>query len=277
MPPPGEDVSLARGGGPLARGGPLLANLLSRALLACVGALASTATAQVVELPAPGSDAWQPLDFPSIERPTRYSRVQLGGVEALRAESHCGASGLVLASNQIDLDRTPILSWRWRVDVALANPRERSRAGDDFAARVYVMFEPDASRESTWQRVRRGLAGALYGRALPGSALNFVWTSGVEAGESWDNPFDANNKMIARFRGPAGDWRSEAVDVVEWYRKLFDRAPPPVMGVAVMSDSDNTCAEAVAHFADFAFRAHEQPDTGRNAGTEQEANTRHGE
>ena len=37
-------------------------------------------------------------------------------MEVAKAESNCGASGLVLRLDAIRLDQMPLLSWRWRVD-----------------------------------------------------------------------------------------------------------------------------------------------------------------
>jgi hypothetical protein len=59
--------------------------------------------------------------------------------------------------------------------------------------------------------------------------------------------------MISLGRGPLRDWRTEEVDVVADYRARFASEPPPVQGLALMTDSDNTCSRAAAEFADFAF------------------------
>jgi hypothetical protein len=50
-------------------------------------------------------------------------------------------------------------------------------------------------------------------------------------------------------------WRSEAVDVLADYRALFGTPVPPVVAVALMSDSDNSCQAAEAYLARFRFGA----------------------
>ncbi len=224
------------------------------ALVALAGPLAPrSAGVDGIPLPTPGSDGWRPLAFRGTANQTRYSLESFEGMKVAKAESNCGASGLVLRLDAIRLDQTPLLSWRWRVDRGLDLFQEQTKAEDDFAARVYIMFEFDKSRASTLQRLRHRLAELLYGSDIPGSALNFVWTSRLPAGTVWDNPFEPSAKMIALAQGTSTSWRTEIVDVVDRYRELFRTPIPPAMGLAIMSDSDNSCQRTEARFADFKF------------------------
>ena len=61
--------------------------------------------------------------------------------------------------------------------------------------------------------------------------------------------------MVSLGAGPLGVWRSEEVDVLADYRAHFGGPVPPVVAVAVMSDSDNSCQAAEAYFARFRFGA----------------------
>ena len=47
-------------------------------------------------LSTPGSDDWRPLIFRGIANQTRYTLESFEGMEVAKAESNCGASGLVL-------------------------------------------------------------------------------------------------------------------------------------------------------------------------------------
>ncbi len=59
--------------------------------------------------------------------------------------------------------------------------------------------------------------------------------------------------MIALAQGADTGWRNETVDVVARYRELFGTPIPAPMGLAIMSDSDNSCQRTEARFADFKF------------------------
>jgi hypothetical protein len=139
------------------------------------------------------------------------------------------------------------------VDVPLDISDERSKQGDDFAARVYVLFHFDSSRASAFEWLRHKAGSALRGDEIPGRTLNFVWTSRVKPGEFWDNPFASDAKMIALAQGATTGWRTQTVDIVEQYRKHFGSPTGDLMGLAVMTDSDNSCQTAAARFADFSF------------------------
>lgn len=236
--------------------------LIALAWLSAIGVRAaagepgiSPAGQQRVILPAPGSEAWRPLVFPAISRHTSYSREIREGRETLRSASNCSASGLVLPLTNVALSDTPLLSWRWRVDGPLDIPDERSKQGDDFAARVYVLFRFDASRASAFEWLRHQVGRALYRDQTPGRTLNYVWTSREKPGAFWDNPFAPDAKMIALAQGATTVWRTETVDVVEHYHRHFGSPVGELMGLAVMTDSDNSCQTALAHFADFSFSA----------------------
>ncbi len=227
---------------------------LAIAAMALVAPLAPrSAEADAFPLSTPGSDDWRPLVFRGIANQTRYTLESFEGMEVAKAESNCGASGLVLRLDAIRIEQTPLLSWRWRVDRGLDLLEEQTKAEDDFAARVYIMFELDKNRASTLQKLRHRLARLIYGKTVPGSALNFVWTSRLPTGTVWDNPFESSAKMIALAQGANEGWRTETVDVVARYREHFHSPVPPPLGLAIMSDSDNSCQRTEARFADFKF------------------------
>ena len=57
----------------------------------------------------------------------------------IRAESRGAASGLV-KEIRLDPRSAPILRWSWKIERTLPSGDERTKAGDDYAARVYVVF-----------------------------------------------------------------------------------------------------------------------------------------
>jgi hypothetical protein len=215
--------------------------------------LTRAAAAQELVLPAPGSAAWQPLAFPKIERHTRYTPAREDGTSVLHAESDCSASGLLLPLRDVALARTPRLRWRWRVEEGLAPADERSRAGDDFAARVYVAFVFEPERAGLLERAQRGLAAALYGEEMPGSSLTYVWASREPRGAEWPNPFAASARMIVATSGApsASGWVGVEADLPADYARAFGRPAPAPLFLALMTDSDNRCLRARASYADF--------------------------
>jgi len=229
---------------------------------------ADAAASPRIALPPVTDPAWEPVTLPGVESETSYRVIGGEGVTeeetALRAEADCSASGRVVRFSDVGLDvdlaRTPVLRWRWRVVEGLEVADERSREGDDFAARVSVLFPFEPEHAGWLETLGRGVTERLYEREIPGSALYFVWTDRIEPGTVWENPYTPSVMMRAVARGDTGGWRSEAVDVARSFREAFGRDAPTPAAVGVMTDSDNQCARAVALYADFHFTA---PGAGR--------------
>lgn len=194
-------------------------------------------------------DGWKPLTFKNIAATTRYSIAPDGAGFVLKAESRNAASGLYRA---VDLDPKayPILAWRWKVENILQKGDERKKAGDDYAARIYVAFQYDPEDATLWERTRYGTYRLFYGEYPPKAVVNYIWANRLPKGEAIDNAFTDRAKMIAVRSGPGeiGRWLSEERNMYEDYRRLFGQDPPRIVGVAVMTDTDNTGESVVAYY-----------------------------
>ncbi len=81
------------------------------------------------------TEGWQTRSF---EGETSYRIMELDGRLVLEGDSVSSASSLYL-EREIDLAARPVLEWSWRIAGTPAVADERSRGGDDFAARLYVV------------------------------------------------------------------------------------------------------------------------------------------
>jgi len=173
-------------------------------------------------------DGWQPKAF---KGETIYA-LRDG---ALCAASHAAASGR-FREVAVDLEQTPWLHWSWKLEQPLAPGDEQSKGGDDYAARVYVVFS----------------GGAAFWRTR---AINYVWSAAQPEGTIWPNAFTANAQMMAIRSGgaPVGEWVSEKRDVAADYRRLFGSEPGAISAVAIMTDTDNAGGAASACYGDIGF------------------------
>ncbi len=195
--------------------------------------LAATAAASAVgTFSTNGLQGWEEHSF---HENTRYQLVELDGQRVVKAESHASASGLFFQT-ETDLNRTPYLYWRWRVENTLGEIDERTKAGDDYPARVYV--------------VKKG--GLLPWRTR---AIDYVWSSNQPAGSTWPNAYTDRAQMIALRSGEQelGQWLSERRNVREDFQRLFGEDVDTVDVVAIMTDTDNSRGQAVAYYGDLYF------------------------
>jgi len=214
--------------------------------------LVAWSTSYAGSLPAPGRDGWRALKLPRIEKQTRYEPID---GSALRATADCSASVMYLPLDGVDLDATPILVWRWRVDETIDNPAERTREADDFAARVYVTFRFDPKLASFTERMKHRVARSMFGDWVWGRALVYVWASSEASGASWENPRAGGSYVVSLGPAAAGTWREARVDVAGDFAEHWSGTRPALQALAVMTDTDQTCSRATAAFADFRFEA----------------------
>ena len=199
---------------------------------------------------------WTEMTFPKIKRRTRYELVRDNGRTVLKAHSRAAASGLIRGM-PIDPRRRPWLRWSWRIQNTLEKGDVTRKEGDDYPARIYVAFAFEAHKAGWWERLRYQAACLGAGRELPGTVLNYIWANQAPEGLMVDNPFAPQAKMVVVRSGSqqAGQWMAERLNMVEDYRKAFGRPPPAIIGVAVMTDTDNTGEEAVAYYGDIVMTA----------------------
>ena len=221
-------VKYARERRPVARAARPLVCALFLLMFVSVGAKAES----VAVLRNGDTSAWEEKVFSGK---TVYEQVTVDGRTVVRATSRGTASGL-FRKLRIDLEKTPILEWTWRVEGTLGDIDERTREGDDYSARVYVI----RSDPVFFWRTR---------------AVNYVWASTRKVGETWPNAYTDGARHIAVQSGDAlaGQWLAERRNVRADFKALFGKDVRYVDAVAIMSDTDNTKGSAVAYYGDVTF------------------------
>jgi hypothetical protein len=195
---------------------------------------------------------WKPLLFPNIKRLTQYKLIKEHRDTVIQAVSHKAASGLI-CRQRVDPNRFSILKWQWKVEHVLLKGDFNRKQGDDYAARIYVAFafEPD---KATWmERFRYKSASFFAKEPLPGTALNYIWANKkVPTGTIATNSYVKETKMVVVQSGPerCKQWITEQRNLLEDYRKAFDRLPPEIIAIALMTDTDNTGEKAIAYYGD---------------------------
>lgn len=175
-----------------------------------------------------GLKGWESKSF---KGETSYRVVQEDGKTVLKAHAKAAASGL---SKKLKFNPHTYryLKWSWKVSGTVAGGNEKTKQGDDYAARVYVVFPG----RFFWQM----------------RALNYIWANKLPVGDYVPNAFTSNAMLLAVESGneKAGQWVSEERDILTDYRRVFGEDPPEAGAIAIMTDTDNTGAEATAWYGE---------------------------
>jgi len=197
------------------------------------------------------SDGWEPLELPRIDRHTRYELVTDDGVQVVKASADNSASGLI-ARLSLEPGESLILRWQWKVSNVFDRGDARKKSGDDYPARIYVAFEFQPDKAGFFERAKRKTVEVMFGESLPGNALNYIWANRLPEQSIVANAFTDQTMMVAVNSGPeqTGEWVTVERDIVADYREAFGENPPRIVGVAIMSDADNTGERATAWYRD---------------------------
>ncbi len=198
---------------------------------------------------------WQLQTFKSIPRSTSYALVDDSGTVVVRAESRSSFAALV-RKIRIDPREYPIVTWRWKTSGVYRKGDATRKEGDDYSARLYIVFEYQPETLSAWEMLQYQAARLLYGEYPPTAAINYIWANRVPVGSVIPNAFSERAMMFVLESGDhrRDTWVEEQRNVYADYLQAFNREPPVITAVAVANDSDNTGESSVSFFGDIEFR-----------------------
>jgi len=153
----------------------------------------------------------------------------------LKAVAVASASGRFLKL-KVDLNKTPFLNWSWKVTNVFPGIDERTKAGDDFPARLYVVVE-------------RGLLGS-------GSlSLNYVWASQHASGSYWPSPYVNQVRLLAVNSGSEAlsKWVRHKRDLRADFKIMFGKDITEIDAIALMTDTDDHGGRAETYYGEIWF------------------------
>ncbi|MES1927151.1 DUF3047 domain-containing protein [Salinisphaera sp. T31B1] len=174
----------------------------------------------------------------SFKGQTTYRLIGDGATRTLEARCQASASAIALR-RQIDLVQTPVLRWQWRIDHVHEGLDGRTREGDDYAARVYVIHD----------------GGALVWRTR---AINYVWANTEPRDTHWPNAFTDKAMMVAVQSGTPAEpdqWVEQSRNVRDDFKRFYGLDLSAIDGVALMTDCDNGGRSARAEYRRLRFTA----------------------
>lgn len=183
---------------------------------------------------------WQTMRLPG-KLLTAYRVAPQGPRHALLAEAASSASMLRQALH-IPPDQLSTLQFDWRVDQLIAGADMRQRDAEDSPVRLILVFEGDRQRFSAQNKLLSELTLSLTGEPLPYATLMYVWCNDCPADSVIVNPRTDRIRKLAVESGAArlGQWLRYRRDIRADFEKAFGEPPGALLGLAIMTDTDNT-------------------------------------
>ena len=118
----------------------------------------------------------------------------------------------------------------------------RQRETEDSPVRLILVFEGDRQRFSAQNNLLSELTLSLTGEPLPYATLMYVWCNDCSAESVIVNPrTDRIRKLaIESGAGQVGQWLNYRRDIRADFEKAFGEPPGALLGLAIMTDTDNT-------------------------------------
>jgi hypothetical protein len=170
----------------------------------------------------------------SFKGETEYTWIKKDNRAYIRATSRGTASGLYYKI-KYDPAQYPYITWQWKVDNIINSGDATRKSGDDYGARIYVVFHSFFFWNTT--------------------AINYIWANKLPKEQAVPNPYTSKNIMISIESGRAenGKWISETRNIYEDYKRFFGKEPPKIIAIAIMTDTDDTGESATANYGPIAI------------------------
>ena len=200
---------------------------------------------------------WQPWILAKFKRPTVYQMVHEGAATVVQAHADRSASGLFHPLAALDARRYRDLAWRWKVEQLIRNQDNTRRATEDAPVRLIVKFGGDRSKLDFGERTFAAQVKAMTGYEMPYATLMYIWARSSEAETVIPNLHTERVKMLVAESGSdkLGHWHDFRRDLYEDFKRAFGEEPGPIIGVAIMTDTDNTGEQAEAWYGDISLKA----------------------
>ncbi|HTN65372.1 MAG TPA: DUF3047 domain-containing protein [Burkholderiaceae bacterium] len=195
--------------------------------------------------------AWQPLIITRAKKPTEYRLVADGGVTVLHAHAAASAS-LLMHALDLEPDQQPWLAWQWKVDRHIKGADNRYRDTEDAPVRIVLAFDGDKGDLPFSEQILFETGRLVTGRELPYATLMYIWEKKAPVGSVIAHTRTSQLKMVVAASGPhgLGQWRQLSRNLVDDYQRAFGKKPGRLIGVGVMSDTDNTGDTVDAWYGD---------------------------
>lgn len=191
---------------------------------------------------------WYHYPLPG-KKPTEFNFTRYNGRDAMAVHAQSSASMLRRKVHVIPAELGQIhFSWNVPDLIAVADMSQRDL--DDSPVRVVMAFEGDRSRFSAKNAILNELTRALTGEEMPYAVLMYVWSKQRPIASVIHSPrTDRIRKLVVESGGARlHQWLDYQRDIAADFEAVFGESPGALVGIGIMTDTDNTQTTAKAWY-----------------------------
>lgn len=199
-----------------------------------------------------GSEAqWEHQLFVK-RRPTLYEATEFEGRPAVKAMANGSNSTLSLALQPQPGAVAKRFRFSWFVPELQPGFDLGKKGEDDAVARLVLSFSGDRfnGKWAARDHIVSELSSLIAGKPLPYASIMYVWDSRYPAGSVISNPYTDRIRQIVVESGPQrlNQWVDFERDVEADFRMAFGEEPGSMVGLSLMTDSNNSGAKVSAWY-----------------------------
>jgi Protein of unknown function (DUF3047) len=194
---------------------------------------------------------WHFYRIAPYKKNTVYRLENYQGRTVLSANSKTSASGLAIKLRP-RLAQNLWLKWEWKTIAPMPKADNAERNHDDAPLRILVAFDGNKSKLALKEKMTFEMASLISGQEMPYATLMYIWSGKTPVNTVLDNAHTSRIKMIVVDSGweSLGDWHKHERDLTADYRRAYGENPGEVIGIALLTDTDNTQSETRALYGD---------------------------
>jgi hypothetical protein len=194
---------------------------------------------------------WHSLVLFRTKKRTEYQLVSEKDRIVLHARAAEASSGLMQYVN-IDPFPEPLLHWEWKVGSMMETREKTQYQTEDSPARIILGFDGDKDSLPFSDQILFETAKLFTGYDFPYATLMYIWDKDAPIGSVMASRHSARIKMlvVANSAEGVGKWQVFTRNIAEDYEKAFDEKPGHLIGVGVLTDTDNLGETVEAWYGD---------------------------
>jgi len=195
-----------------------------------------------------GVAQWLHRTFPG-KASNQFAYLKLDGRNAIGVTSSASAS-MMRKVVSVEPAQLEAVRFSWKVPALIEGADLALRDKSDSPVRLVLAFDGDRSKLSARDHMLSELARALAGEDMPYATLMYVWCNTREPGSVLMNSRTDRIRKLVLESGPKrlNRWLDYERDIRADYLKVFGEEPGRLIGVGIMTDTDNTKSTAEAWY-----------------------------